>query len=153
MVYKIPRALFWAGFFVFSGPQLIWSLNNYLLRNTECAAWGLLTREAVFGALFCLQMHSLDFVWTFSCMYYRQFVVEEKFGFNTSSTTNFCISLFLNDFLLMLLRNVANTLVATAVIFYGSTNLSEIVYHSLIVGVTNLLVFIDCFGVMQLLNC
>jgi hypothetical protein len=109
-----------------------------------------LTREAVFGALFCLQMHTLDFFWVFACFYYRQFVVEEKFGFNTSSRTNFCVGLFLNDFLLMLLRNVAYTLMATVVFFYGSTNLSEIVYLSVIVGVTNLVVLIDCFGVMQL---
>jgi Na+/H+-dicarboxylate symporter len=79
-------------------------------------------------------------------MYYRKFVVEHKFGFNTSTFANFCLGQVL-DGLLMLLRNAVYTLIATAVMYYGSTNLPEYLYFFLILLVTNLLVLIDCFGV------
>jgi hypothetical protein len=53
----------------------------------------------------------------------------------------------------MLFRNVSYTIVATLVIFYSSTYLSEISYLLLIAFVTNLVVLIDCYGVMQLQSC
>ena len=83
MVYKFPRALFWVIFFLISGPELIWTFNGNMLQHTDCALWGYMARETVFGIFFCLEMHFFDFVWTLPCLYYRQFVVEEKFGFNT----------------------------------------------------------------------
>jgi len=107
-------------------------------------------REAVFGALFCLEMHLIDIIWLFTCYYYRQFVIEEKYGFNKESVPNFCVGMLFNDFLLMLLRNASYTIVATLLIFYCSTYLSEIVYLLVIAAATNLVVLIDCFGVMQL---
>lgn len=97
-------------------------------------------------------MHFFDFVWTFACMYYRLFVVEHKFGSINSNFANFCLGQLL-DGLIMLFRNAAYTLIATAVIYYGSNNLPDYLYLSMILGVTNLLVLIDCFGVSQLFDC
>jgi len=110
-----------------------------------------MTREAAFGMLFCLEMHSIDFVWTFGCMYYREFVVEQKFGFNNSTFVNFCIGQLLEG-ILMLLRNVIYTLIATTTMYYGINNFPEYLYVSVVL-ITNIVVFVDCFGVLQLFDC
>ena len=66
-------------------------MNSLMLEGSNCAEWSYMTRETVFGLIFCFEMHIIDAVWQFGCLYYRQFVIEEIFGFNKSTKGNFCL--------------------------------------------------------------
>jgi len=97
-------------------------------------------------------MHLVDFTWTFACSYYDSFVIEAKFNFNTQSRMDFCIGEFLSGFI-FLIRNIAYTIVATSVMYYGSTYLNEFLYILMILLATNLVVFFDCFVISNLFDC
>ena len=52
-----------------------------------------------------------------------------------------------------LIRNLAYTLVATAVMYYGGNNLNEALYYFVVASITSFLVLFDSFGVMRLMDC
>ncbi len=65
---------------------------------------------------------------------------------------DFCIGEFLSGFIL-LIRNIAYNIVATTVMYYGSTYLNTFLYISMILAVTNLVVLFDCFVVSHIFDC